>query len=136
MVNKVDHMNTLLEAVPAVKALLGVVLQQIGIPADRVQFCKMIHFLVQDDTSQARLKWHADNNGVGSRLSHRVLTAVVQLSLSYTEMRMWLHPSRFGFDGRGTGGIFYGAAIHESCKNQSLAVQGPVFKVVFFIDEL
>ena len=122
---------------PDIGSSLTVVLEQVleilGLDKNDHKRCRGMHCLAQDHSSHAEFGLHVDNLEVKG-LSPKVLTCVVQLSVTPTAMRMWLFKEGYVYTGRGAGCIFHGAAIHAG----AITTPPPpanylAFKIVFFI---
>ena len=113
--------------------VLAQVLEILGLDKNDHKRCCGMHCLAQDHSSHAEFGLHVDNLEVKG-LSPKVLTCVVQLSVTPTAMRMWLFKEGYVYTGRGAGCIFHGAAIHAG----AITTPPPpanylAFKIVFFI---
>ena len=116
---------------PPLARILGKVLQELGFAPTDFARCKYIHFLAQDERAHARFWWHVDNKG-NARLKLGMITAIVQLSSTCSEMQIFGFEkgNDYTFDGRGFSVIFHGGAIHRSCITWDKRV---TYKVVFFL---
>ena len=92
-------------------------------------YCKGLHILTQDESSQAVFAWHDDRRDIKGKAG--MVTAVVQLCEGESAMRIWsFQPHKY--DAPGSCAIFCGSAIHESVpwKQPKGRV---VYKVTFFL---
>jgi hypothetical protein len=133
------HVTALLDAAPGFGALASDVFQRLGYanptPDDVSNMLVSVHFFCVDSSRQTSFDWHTDDTDLNLK-SHttraKLRSAVIQLGAEgCTAMQM------HGFDhchfqGRGSGAIFHGAAVHRSVNCVPSPKHG-IWKVTLFI---
>jgi hypothetical protein len=137
--NTRGHVMALLYAAPGFAALASDVFERLGYPnptQDQYsQMLKAVHFFCVDSSRQTSFDWHSDDTDLklNSHVTRSKLrSAVIQLGAEgCTAMQMHgFH--HYPFQGRGSGAIFHGAAMHRSINCVPSPKHG-IWKVTLFI---
>jgi hypothetical protein len=133
------HVMALLHAAPGFEALASDVFGRLGYsnPTPQ-QYSKMllsVHFFCVDSSRQTSFDWHTDDTDLKLR-SHvtrsRLRSAVIQLGAEgCTAMQMYGF-NHYSFQGRGSGALFHGSAMHRSVNCVPSPKHG-IWKVTLFI---
>jgi hypothetical protein len=126
---------------PGFAALTRAVLHRLGYPAGEDRWLSMllgVHFFLVDDTRQTSFGWHTDDTDLDTPLTsdkgkRALRSAVIQLGAE-TRTAMQVHGfNPFVFEGRGTGAIFHGAALHRSVNLDPPPRGHGIWKVTYFL---
>jgi len=120
-----------------ITSALAMVLKELGLEDSKTnrKKCRRVHLLLQDLTDHASFGWHVDDSEI--KMNRNLITAILQLSVVPTAMRMYLFREGYVYSGRGAGCLFPGAAIHSSTTiwpHPAVDLKGRVFKIAFFLD--